>query len=210
MCLGSPNKASKEAAAAEEKRKADIAAAQKRIEGIFGSAQREGEIRDLEAATRDFLQEDLTKKNIDASRGLKFALARSGLSKGSVDADTNKRLADDYLKGIIEVERRSKTAGLSLRAQDNETKNALFSQILGGLDATTAAQQASSALRQNVGLAKSDALQSGLGDLFGDFGDIFKFSQEAAGDRRAAFDFNTLYGQRQTPTASVAGSSVFS
>ena len=109
--MGSSNKASRAAERAEAERKREIAAAQRRIEGIFGSPEREGDILDLENATRGFLQGDLDRQKVDTDRDLKFALARSGLSKGSADIDANSRLADDYLRGILEVERRSKAAG---------------------------------------------------------------------------------------------------
>ena len=203
---GSTNKASKAAEEAERKRRADIDAANKRIEAIFGSPQRETDILDLESATRQFLQDDLDRKKGDTDRGLKFSLARSGLTHGSVDADQNSRLGDDYLRGILEVERRTKAAGSSLRAEDQQTKNSLFSQVLGGLDSTTASQQAAHALQQNIALTKSSALQQGIGDMFGDFTDIFKNSQVGAADRRASYDFNSLYGNRQRFNNPVAGS----
>lgn len=205
MCLGGSKKASKAAQAEEDKRRREIEASQKRIDAIFGSPERQGDILDLENATREFLQSDLDRKKGDTDRQLKFSLARSGLSKGSADIDQNLRLADDYLRGILEVERRSKTAGATLRSQDAETKAGLFSQVLGGLDATTAASQATQAMRNNVDISKSQALQQGIGDMFGDFSDIFKSSKTAAGDRRGMYDFNTLYGARQRPTQSVAG-----
>jgi hypothetical protein len=206
---GGSDKARKAAEEAEAQRRAEIDAANRRIDEIFGSPQREADILDLEGATRQFLQDDLDRKKGDTDRGLKFALARSGLSKGSVDADLNSRLGDDYLRAILEVERRTKTAGATLRAEDQQTKNALFSQVLGGLDATTAASQANSALQQNIALTKSQALQQGIGDMFGDFTNIFKSSVEGKADRRAQFDLNTLYGNRQRLPTKVAGGAIF-
>jgi hypothetical protein len=202
---GSSNKASDAAEEAEAERRALIAAANQRIEGIFGSPQREADILGVEGATRQFLTDDLDRKKVDTDRNLKFSLARSGLTHGSVDADQNSRLGDDYLRGILEVERRSKAAGTSLRSEDQATKNSLFSQILGGLDTTTAAQQAAHALQQNIALTKSQSLQQGVGDMFGGFSNIFERSREGAADRRASFDFNTLYGNRQRTQPSVAG-----
>lgn len=196
MCFGGGGDAAAEARQQEEQRKAEIAAANARVESIFGSPQREAQIQDLEAATRDFLQSDLNRQHTDTSRNLKFALARSGLGGGSVDVDQNRRLAENYLRGTLEAQRRANAAGASLRSQDANTKAGLFSQILGGLDATTAATQAAQALQTNVALAKSDAYQQGLGDLFGDFSDLFKLSREQAGERRQAYDFNTLYAPR--------------
>ncbi len=206
---GSSNKASQAAEEEERKRKAEIAAGQSRVEGIFGSDERQADILGLEDAVRAFLQGDLDRKKTDTDRNLKFALARGGLSKGSVDVDSNLRLGDDFLRGILEVERRSKAAGTSLRSEDQATKNSLFSQILGGLDATTAAQRANTSLQQNIDLTKSSSFQQGIGDLFSDFTNIFKSSKQAAADRTDRFDFNALYGKRLRSTPSVAGSVQF-
>lgn len=204
--MGSSNSASRAAQQEEARRQAEISAAQRRIESIFGSADRERDILDVERATRDFLQLDLDRKKSDADRQLKFAHARSGLSGGSANIDANARLGDDYLRGVLEAERRSKAAGTTLRSQDQETKNSLFQQILAGLDTTTAATNATRALQQNIDIAKGSSLQQGIGDLFGGFSDIFESSKRAAADRRASFDFNTLYGARTRPTPTVAGS----
>lgn len=209
MCFSSGNKAVKQAEAAEKQRQEQIAETQRRIEGIFGSPERESDILDLERSVQQYLQGDLDRQHADTSRQLKFANARSGLSGGSADIDLNLRLGDDYLRGILEAERKAKSAGASLRQQDAETKSGLFSQVLGGLDATTAAQNAASALQQNSALAKSTAFQQGFDNLFSDFSSIFKNSKEAAGDRTARYDFNALYGQRPKAPAQVAGGALF-
>ena len=203
---GGSGNAVREAEAAERERREEIAAAQRRVEEIFGSPQREADILGVEDATRAFLQGDLDRKKGDTDRQLKFSLARSGLSKGSVDVDLNSRLADDFLRGILEVERRSKTAGSTLRAEDARSKSGLFSQILGGLDSTLAADQANSALGRNINFTRSSSLQKGIGNFFGDFTNIFKSNRLADIDRRANFNFNTLYGTRSRAIPSVAGS----
>jgi len=206
MCFGGgSNRAAEEAQRAEAERQAQIQEAQKRVESIFGSPAREAQVEDLVGATRGFLQEDLDRQHKDTSRNLKFSVARSGLAGGSTDIDQNRRLAEKYLRGTLEVERRANTAGATLRSQDSATKAGLFSQILGGLDSSTAATEAARSLQNNVAMAKSDAYQQGIGDLFGDFADIFKLSREAAGERRQAFDFNTLYAPR--PGGTPAGNS---
>lgn len=200
MCFGGGGNAAAAAEQQERERQAQIAAANQRIQGIFGSPERQSQIEDLRQATREYFQSDLDRQHDISGRRTKFALARSGLSGGSADIDLNRQLAEDYLRGLLEVDRRANSAASGLRAQDTATKTSLFQQILGGLDATTAATEASRALQQNVSLAKSDAYQQGLGDLFGGFGDIWKSSLEGAAQRKQAYDFNTLYGPR-TSTA---------
>jgi hypothetical protein len=55
---------------------------------------------------------------------------------------------------------------------------------------STAARQAGEQLRSNIGLARADAMQTGLGNVFNDFGELYKRSRERAGERQAQRDFN--------------------
>jgi hypothetical protein len=175
---------------AERERRAQVTATQQRIEGIYTSPGREADINDLIGATRSYLQQDLDRQNAASERGARFALARSGLTMGSADVDTNRKLAESSLRGALEVERRSQAAGNTLRQRDQESKLNLFNMAQSGLDMTTAARQAGEALRSNIGLARADALQTGLGNVFGDMGELYKRSRERAGERQAQRDFN--------------------
>lgn len=192
--MGSSNKASREAAAAEAQRKAEVAATQRQVEGVYSDPRRESDIADLIAATRTFLGRDLNEKNSEAQRQLKFAMARGGTTQGSVDADLNKKLGRDYLKASLEAERRSQAAGTSLRQADQQSKLNLFSMAQQGLDMTTAARQAGESMRSNLANARSEALQQGIGDAFANLGDVYKQSKERAGERKAErYQYGTFY-----------------
>ena len=207
MCLGgSGNQAQDEAMRAEEARRKQVLATQKAVEGIYNTPEREGQIGDLIAATREFLTKDLSKKNTAANRSLKFALARNGQTMGSVDADQRRDLGQEYLRGALETERRSQAAGQSLRQADQASKLALFGQAQGGLDMTTSVRNAGESLRSNIGVAKADALQSGLGDLFNSFSDIYKNSREARG-RNDAEKYQYGGGTYYAPNQYFAGAS---
>jgi hypothetical protein len=199
------SKASDEATAQEAARQAKLTADQKRIEGIFSSPQREQQIQDFIAAQRGYLQSDLDRTHGDNERNLKFANARSGLSFGSVDADSNTRLSELYLRGVGEAERRAQNSGSQLRADDQSSKQQLMSQILGGADATTAAQNAAQMMRNNANLAGQDSTFNSFDTLFKGFGSIYKDSKEAAGERRASQEFGSLFGPRQKTQAQVSG-----
>lgn len=192
----SNNKALKYQKQQDAERKATIEAAKARVNEVYSSANRFEDYQNVEDATRALLVSDLDRQKGDADRQTKFALARQGLSHGSTDIDQNRRLAEDYLRGVVEAERRSRSAGADLMSRDQETKAGLFSQILGGMDASTAGMQAASALRANVANSASGDYQTGFNNLFGNMADFWKTSKTAAADRRAAYDFNTLYGQR--------------
>ena len=183
--MGSSDSASREAAAEEARRRAEVAAVQQRIEGIYTSPQREADIEGVVGATRQYLDRDLRSKNSEAERLLRFALARSGQTMGSVDVDQRRDLGEAFLRGALEVERRAQQAGTTLRQADQSSKLNLFTMAQSGLDMTTAARQSSEAMRSNIASAQSEAMQSGLGDLFTQFADIHKRSRERAGERAA-------------------------
>lgn len=196
--MGGSNDAQRQATANERERLAQVEATQKRIEEIFGAPGREAGIQDVIGATRDYLGGDLNRQNDKAVRQTKFANARAGQSFGSLDADRNRQLAEQYLRGGLEVERRAQGAGTSLRQADQSSKLNLFNMATTGLDMTTAARQAGEAMRNNIAGAKTDALQTGLGDLFGDMGDIYKRSREKAGANAAEkYQYNTFYQPNQ-------------
>ena len=205
MGFSSGSSAAKEAQRQEDLRRQQIKATQQRIESIFSSPQREAEIQDFVGSQRNLLQADLAREKEENDRQLKFSLARGGLSGGSTDIDQNRELSELFFRGVEESERRAQNAGASLRADDQAAKQSLFGQVAGGLDATTAAQNAQQSLRINAGLNKQDATVGAFDSLFKDFGSIFTNSREAAGERRASNEFGTLFGPRQRNTGRVAG-----
>ena len=202
---GSGNDAADEAAAEEARRKAKLVEDQRRIEGIFSSPEREQQIEDFIGSQRGLLQSDLTREKEENDRQLKFALARSGLSGGSADVDQNKELSELFFRGVGEAERRAQNAGAELRSQDQSSKQQLFAQILGGADVTTASQNAAQMMRNNAALASQDATFGAFDTLFGGLGGFYKNTREAAGERRAAQEFGTLFGPRAQTQTKVAG-----
>lgn len=183
--MGTSHQAERDAQKADDKRRADISATQQAIEGIYSNPQREADINDLQSATQTYLTNDLNKQNATAQRQAKFALARNGETQGSVDADLRRDLGQTYLRGTLEATRRASAAGNSLRQTDQQAKLDLFGQAAAGLDMGTASRNAMESMRANAGIAKADALQSGLGDLFSTFADIRKNSLERQGQNQA-------------------------
>lgn len=195
---GGSDSAQREAQAAERERQAAIAATQRRIEGIFNAPQREADINSFLDATRQYYRTDADRQQQDAARNLRFAVARSGQTGGQFDADTNSRLAETYQRGLLEADRRAQAAAANLRASDQQSKLNLFAQAQAGLDATTAAQNASQALRQNLEMGNATAREQALGDLFSSFGDVYKNSVAQDESRRAQKSiYQTLYAPAQ-------------
>ncbi len=183
------------AARLEMERQERIREAQGRINQVFDNPRRARDIADFVSATRSKLTEDLNRQNTDAARELKFSLARGGLSGGSVNVDQNRRLTDEYNRGLINVEGRAQGAGAQLEAADQDARARLIQLATSGLDATTAASQAAAGLRSNFENARSQAFGEQLGDQFATIGGFVKNRREEAARRQANRDANfNLYG----------------
>lgn len=183
------------AARMEMERQERIREAQGRINQVFDNPRRARDIADFVSATRSKLMEDLNRQNTDAARELKFSLARGGLSGGSVNVDQNRRLTDEYNRGLINVEGRAQGAGAQLEAADQDARARLIQLATSGLDATTAASQAAAGLRSNFENAKSQAFGEQLGDQFAGITGFVKRRLEESGQRKAVRDSNfSLYG----------------
>lgn len=183
------------AARMEMERQERIREAQGRINQVFDNPRRARDIADFVSATRSKLMDDLNRQNTDATRELKFSLARGGLSGGSVNVDQNRRLTDEYNRGLINVEGRAQGAGAQLEAADQDARARLIQLATSGLDATTAASQAAAGLRSNFENARSQAFGEQLGDQFATIGGFVKNRREEAARRQANRDANfNLYG----------------
>ncbi|MDC7800294.1 hypothetical protein PQS91_10585 [Stenotrophomonas geniculata] len=183
------------AARLEMERQERIRESQGRINQVFDNPRRARDIADFVSATRTKLMDDLNRQNTDAARELKFSLARGGLSGGSVNLDQNRRLADEYNRGLINVEGRAQGAGAQLEAADQDARARLIQLATSGLDATTAASQAAAGLRSNFENARSQAFGEQLGDQFATIGGFVKNRREEAARRQANRDANfNIYG----------------
>lgn len=196
---GSSNRAQQEAQRAEDARIAAIRSTQQRVNQVFDAPERAADIADYVGASRDYLTGDLNRQKSDTDRELRFALARGGLIGGSTQNDQQKRVGDDYAKGLLDVDRRARGAGAELEANDQDARARLIQLATSGLDMTTAASQASAAMRSNLEAGKSTSLVGGFGDAFGSVGGFLKDARDAAARRRANRDtgfglYGTQYG----------------
>lgn len=201
MCGGS-NKAANEANRQEQARQARIARNVSAVDAAFGSSTRAAEIADFLAATRQNYQLDLDRQRGEANRQTRFALARNGTSGGSADVDSNRLLSEQYQEGVIEADRRAQAAAAGIQSADEAARQNLVALATSGANVSNAAQRAASAFSTNIANARQDATQSGLNDLFSQFANIYKTSNETAERRRAARDYGTLYGNPYASTFS--------
>lgn len=188
---GDNNKAQKAADRRERERQAAIAQGTAAVDRVYSSPEREAQYADFANATRDYYTQDLGRQKQDADLQAKFALARTGLTGGSRAIDLGRELGEGYTKGLLDVERMAQGAEADLRGADQQSKMNLLAQVQGGMDATTAANNAATALRNNLLSGRASSRADSLGNLFGTVAD-FNIASESAKERRRA---EQMYGQ---------------
>lgn len=194
MAGGGDNRAANEANRQEQQRQAAIANTQGRVNQVFNDPSRAADISDYVGAIRQYHGDDLNRQKGDADRELRFAMARSGLTGGSTQVDQQKLFGEDYARGLLDVERRAQGAGAELESADQDARARLISLATSGLDATTAAQSAASAMRTNLEAGKSSAMANNIGQVFGQTKTFADRARDASEKRRAASDYgNSLY-----------------
>jgi hypothetical protein len=187
---GGNDNAAKEAQRAQERKDAAIKNTQARVNAVFDSPERAADLADFVSALREQRLGQLSEAKQTADRDLRFSLARGGQIGGSVQRDRNTELGEAYTRGLIDTER-----------ADQDARARLIQLATSGLDATTAATQASQALRSNLQAGQSTAQAKGVGDVFASFADFAKQSREAQQRRQALYDANrNIYG----PSAATA------
>ncbi len=190
------DKASKQAAKAEQERQLAMTAGTNRVNAVFDSPDRASQHQDFLKAVREHYLTDINRQKTVNDRRLKFSTARSGLTGGSADVDSRRTLGEDYQTGVLNAENRAQGALSDLQGQDEQSRLNLLSMIRAGLDSTTAAARAGSAMRVNAQGAQATSMADGLGDMFGNTASIYKTQQEGAERRRGARDAGaSLYGK---------------
>lgn len=179
MGSGGTNKAQKQAAAADQQKEDDITKSVAGVNAIYDSPDRQKQYTDLAADTTKYYTGDVNRQEAVQARSLKFAQARSGLSGGSQSAYQDKVLGQDYSKAIIDATRKGNEAGANLQNADESSRMSLIGMAESGLDAGTAANQATSSLQNNFLTAESGATADQLGSAFTDLNGIYQSSQDA-------------------------------
>lgn len=182
------------AARLAEERQAKVDANIAQINNIYGRQSRQDDINDFLGATRSFYRQSLDDQKDSADRSLRFAMARSGLTGGSASVDANQRLGRDYTQGILNADRLAQQAAANLRSADEQSRLNMITLAQTGADMTNAASQAATSLKSNLEGANGALRTDQLGDVFGNFSDLFAASKAAAAERRGNRDvYQLLY-----------------
>lgn len=175
----------------EQERQRQIENATSVIEAIYGSPARQRQYDDFVQALRSYFTTDLDRRKSDVDREATFALARSGLVGGSAAAESARRRNEEYLRGILDVERRAQGSLADLMSADQQSRLQLIDMARGGLDATTGARRAAEMMHSNISGALPKAQAQGLGDVFSESIGMAQRQKEAQ-ERRRALGYDTL------------------
>lgn len=184
MCFGGGGGgASDYAAENEARRQAQIAQSTAAIESMFNPQARQAQYNQYgqDVLNRNMMQ--ISEDKARADRELAFALARKGLTGSSQHASSAAQLGQNYDEGVLTAQRYAQEQSARLAQQDQQAKSNLLSQAQTGLDATSAATLAQSALRNNLDLAANQENLANFGNLLSN---IAVTAQQGAAGQGAA------------------------
>ena len=151
----------------------------------------------------DFNKSELDEDFAKSDRELRFALARAGLSGGSVEVDDKDKQNLAYDKGILTSKSYGEDAAAKFRGADENARLDVINQIQSGVDSGSAISSAQRGL--DISADKADAAIRGqaLGDVFADAGLLYNKNQRDQGtiDARNTWNRNNP-GLIQAPSTS--------
>lgn len=147
----------------EEERKNDL---RRRIGEIFG-ADFSGEEDAIAKANRDYYGADLKKRYDENERQLRFGVARSGNTLGSVDIQGRQKLNEENARGGMEIEDAVRRSINNLRSNREGAKMNALNLVSSGAG-EEAVGSAASQLRAATDSASSASREQLFGGLFAD------------------------------------------
>ncbi|HET9679403.1 MAG TPA: hypothetical protein VFP95_02445 [Gammaproteobacteria bacterium] len=163
---GGDNDAAEQAQRQERQRRRQINNAIANINRVFSDPERQEQYDDYRENVLALNKTALNDKYEDAQRALKFSLARTGQTGGSVDANLTANTNESYLEGLLRATKRAREATSRLRSADAQSKQNLISLAQSGLSSTQAATQAAADMQANIQMAQSLAVPRLANDLF--------------------------------------------
>ena len=129
---------------------------------------------------------DLNSQEVDRQAGVaeqanRFGLARSGLSGGSVDIDSNSELDRRTNEGLLRAGGIADQSAADLKAADERTRSSLISMAQSGIDTGSAATMALNGLKVNADSVAAERSGSTVGNLFNDMSQAYLYNQQGLG-----------------------------
>lgn len=164
MCYGGNNAA----ATAQTQQAQQQQSINSNVSAINNAFQgRQGQYNDYLSALNSSYQTQLNQQQADASRGLKFSLARNGQTGGSVAADQGGELQKEMGQGQITAEQQAQGKVAALQSSDQAEKQQLISLAQSGANIGNAGEQVADSLNANLQGAQANLGPNTLGQIFG-------------------------------------------
>lgn len=165
MCFGGGNNAAAAATKQQADQQQNINSNVSAINNAFQG--RQGQYNDYLGALNKSYQTQLDLQQQNASRGLKFSLARNGQTGGSVAADQGGELQKEMAQGQITAEQQAQAKLAGLKSSDQAEKQQLISLAQSGANIGNAGMQTADSLQANLEGAQKDLGPNTLGNIFG-------------------------------------------
>lgn len=177
----------------ELQRQAQISDAMAGVNSAFGN--RAPIYQQLENATYDLNRDRLADDRAQNEQQLGFALARSGLSGGSVDVDKNADLLQRYNQGLVQARSHASDAAANARGRDEQLRASLLGMAgSGAIGGGQAYQMASQGLQSQ---AAAPSYLPGLSNIFQGLSDSIGMAARYAGLRQGGYggedEYNSVH-----------------
>ena len=165
MCFPSSNSATQAAQTQASNQQATIAGSIANINAAYGNRQSQYDSY-LKALNTSY-QQQLNTQQAAASRGLKFSLARGGLTGSSVAANQGAELQKEMGQGTLTAAEQAQAKLAGLQSSDIASKEQMMSLATSGAQIGNAGQQMGTMLQANLNNAQSALAPNTLGNVFG-------------------------------------------
>lgn len=165
MCMGGGNSATQ---AAQQQQQQQQQAVNQNVSAINSAfANRQSQYSNYLGALNKSYQTQLNLQQADASRNLKFALARSGMTGGSVAADQGANLQREMGQATLGASEQAQAKLAALESSDAATQQQMIALAQSGANIGNAAGETAAALKANLDNAQSNLGPNTLGQAFG-------------------------------------------
>lgn len=202
MCFGGGGNAAAAAAQQQANQQQNINQNVNSINSAFQG--RQGQYDDYLKALNTSYQSQLATQQGDASRGLRFALARNGQTGGSVAADQGGELQKEEGQGQITAAQQAQAKLAGLKSSDQAERQQLISLAQSGANVGNAGLQTADSLSANLEGAQKELGPNTLGNIFGGVSNSISSYNTAAQQRlglRAAQAYTGAFSNSTTTNA---------
>lgn len=188
MCTGSNSAASE----AEQQAQQQQQATNSNVNAINSAfANRSGQYSSYLGALRQSYQTQLNQQQAVASRQLKFANARGGLTGGSESAQLGGVEQQEIGQAELQNEQTAQSKLAGLESADQAERLQMISLAQSGSNIGNAAQETATSLQANIQNAQAGLAAGNVGSAFGGVADTYNNMNTAAAQRSA---LSAIYG----------------